>query len=397
MVSAEMSPLSLRPLARPWYAPAEGRLRLEVVVMRLFGAAWLLAVLVVVVRSSPHPALHGRGAMVLAALLGLYALAAWSRPWATVPIASRVAALVGVTAAGAVLAALQPGADTWQNGPLLVALIAAWCLDRRTAVLTLALSVGALVAVAAADGHPGAATDVLMTCVPWFLVMRLLRELALQHAALDASRRAEAQAAAEAERARLAREMHDVLAHSLSALALQLESTRLLAARHGIDEAVTRAIGRAHQLAATGLQEARSAIATARGDELPGPDGIGALADAFVQESGLPVDLAVRGEPRALAPDARVAVFRTVQEALTNVRRHATPERVAIELSYGPEDTVVVVEDRAQGAAPAPAPTAIAGTGYGLTGMRERAELLGGELTADPTDTGFRVELRLPA
>jgi signal transduction histidine kinase len=397
MVSAEMSPAHLRLLAKPWYAPAEGRLRLEVVVMRLFGAAWLLAVLVQVVRSSPRPGLHGRGAIVLVALLALYALAAWSRPWAAVPVRTRVATLIGVTAAGAVLAALQPDAGTWQNGPLLVALIAAWCLDRRTAVLTFSLSLGALVVVAAVDGHPGAVSDVLMTCVPWFLIMRLLRELALQHSALDASRQAEAQAAAEAERARLGREMHDVLAHSLSALALQLESTRLLAIKHGIDGAVTGAIDRAHQLAATGLREARSAIATARGDEVPGPDGIGALADAFAQESGLPVEVAVRGRPRALPPDARVAVFRTVQEALTNIRRHATPERVAIELSYLPERTVVVVEDRAPAEAPPPAPVAIAGAGYGLTGMRERAELLGGELTADATDAGFRVELRLPA
>jgi signal transduction histidine kinase len=365
--------------------------------MRLFGAAWLLAVLVQVVRSSPPPGLHGRGAIVLVALLGLYALAAWTRPWAAVPVGSRVAALAGVTAAGAALAALQPDAGTWQNGPLLVALIAAWCLERRAAALVFALSLAALVAVAALDGHPDAISDLLMTCVPWFLVMRLLRELVLQHSALDGSRRAEARAAAEAERARLAREMHDVLAHSLSALALQLESARLLATRHGIDGAVTRAIDRARQLAATGLQEARSAIATARGDEVPGPEGIGALADAFSQQSGLPVEVAVRGAPRALPPDARVAVFRTVQEALTNIRRHATPERVAIELSYLPEGTVVVVEDRAPAAAPPPAPAAIAGGGYGLTGMRERAELLGGELTADPTAAGFRVELRLPA
>src|SRR5262249_53764149 len=160
----------------------------------------------------------------------------------------------------AVLAALQPNAGTWQNGPLLVGLIAAWCLERRAAVLTLAASVGVLVAVAAVDDRPDAVAAVLITCVPWFLIMRLLRELA------------ESREAAEAERARLAREMHDVLAHSLSALALQLESTRLLAIKHEVEAEVTRAIDRAHQLAAAGLQEARSAIATARGDELPGPD-----------------------------------------------------------------------------------------------------------------------------
>jgi signal transduction histidine kinase len=379
-----------RTLLKPWYAPVEGRLRLEVVVMRLFGTAWLVGVMVAVVRGRPRPGLHGEGAIVLAALVALYASAVASRPWRPLPVGTRVAALLGVTAASAVLAALQPDAGTWQNGPLLVALIAAWCLERRPAVLTLAVSVGALVAVAAVEHQSGAVAAVLMTCVPWFLIMRLLRELAR-------SRQAESQAATEAERARLAREMHDVLAHSLSALALQLESTHLLAVKHGIEAEVTRAIDRAHQIAATGLQEARSAVATARGDELPGPDGIGALADAFAQQSGFPVDVAVQGEPRALAADAGLAVYRTVQEALTNIRRHATPERVTIELSYLRDDTVLVVEDRATAGTPPPPPIALTGAGYGVTGMRERAELLGGELTAEPTRNGFRVELRLPA
>ena len=386
-----------RRLARLFYAPAEGRLKLEVIVMRLFAVAWLVGVMVEVVRGSPRPGVHGRGAIVLIALVALYACALWSRPWAVVPVRSRVAALMGVTAAAAVLAALQPNAGTWQNGPLLVGLIAAWCLERRAAVLTLASSIAVLIAVAVVDDRPGAVAAVLITCVPWFLIMRLLRELALHRDALDASRAAEAEAAAEAERARLAREMHDVLAHTLSALALQLESTRLLAIKHDVEAEVTRAIDRGHQLAVAGLHEARSAIATARGDELPGPDGIGALADAFAQQSGLPVDIAVQGDPRALAPDARLAVFRTVQEALTNIRRHATPEHVAIELSYLPNGTVLVVEDRAPAGTPPPAPAALTGAGYGLTGMRERAELLGGELTAEPTGSGFRVELRIPS
>jgi signal transduction histidine kinase len=385
-----MRSFSPQTLLKPWYAPVEGRLRLEVIVMRLFGTAWLIGVMVEVVRGHPHPGLHGHGAIALVALVALYGFAVASRPWKPLPTSTRVAALLGVTAASAVLAALQPDAGTWQNGPLLVGLIAAWCLERRAAVLTLVFSVGVLVAVAAVDDRPGAIAAVLMTCIPWFLIMRLLRELAR-------SRQAESQAAAEAERARLAREMHDVLAHSLSALALQLESTRLLAVKHGIETEVTRAIDRAHQIAATGLQEARSAVATARGDELPGPEGIGALADAFAQQSGLPVDVAVQGEPRALAPDAGLAVYRTVQEALTNIRRHATPQRITIELSYLPDNTVLVIEDRATAGTPPPAPIALTGTGYGVTGMRERAELLGGELTAKPTGNGFRVELRLPA
>jgi signal transduction histidine kinase len=190
--------------------------------------------------------------------------------------------------------------------------------------------------------------------------------------------------------------MHDVLAHSLSALALKLESTRMLAADRNIDHEVTQAIDQAHQLAASGLQEARRAIATARGDELPGPDRIGVLADAFGQQSGLPVAVQVRGEPRELAPDARLAVYRTAQEALTNVHRHAAAERVEIELAYLPQSTVLVIADHASDGAPPPAPLNLTGAGYGLTGMRERAALLGGELRAGPTDDGFRVELRLP-
>ena len=171
----------------------------------------------------------------------------------------------------------------------------------------------------------------------------------------------------------------------------------MLAIKDEVEAEVTRAIDRAHRLAAAGLQEARSAIATARGDEQPGPEGIGALADAFTEQSGLPVDVAVQGQPRPLAPDARLALYRTVQEALTNIRRHATPERVAIRLAYLPNGTVLAIEDRAPAGTPPPVPAALADSGYGLTGMRERAELLGGELTAEPTQNGFRVELRLPA
>lgn len=269
-------------------------------------------------------------------------------------------------------------------------------LERLAGVLTLAFSVAVLMIVAATENNASGAWSVLLTAVPWFLVMRLMHEFVNQRNALAASRAGEARAAAAAERGRLAREMHDVLAHSLSALALQLESTRLLAVDRGAAEEVTRAIDQAHQLAASGLADARRAIADARGDELPGPDRIGLLADAFGQQSRLPVAVEVRGEPHELAPDARLAHYRTAQEALTDVRRHATAKRVEIELAYLPESTVLVIADHASAGTPPPAPLDLTGSGYGLTGMRERAELLGGELLAQPTGNGFRVELRLP-
>ena len=101
---------------------------------------------------------------------------------------------------------------------------------------------------------------------------------------LRESRAAHAESAALAERGRVARDMHDVLAHSLSALALQLEGARLLARDRGADPEVVAAIERAHHLAAGGLAEARQAIAALRGDELPGPERLHALADAFAEQ-----------------------------------------------------------------------------------------------------------------
>jgi signal transduction histidine kinase len=100
----------------------------------------------------------------------------------------------------------------------------------------------------------------------------------------------------------------------------------------------------------------------------------------------------VTGTPHDLGPEARVALYRVAQEALTNIGRHADPDRVELRLAYGPEAVRLTVED-VGGCSPAPP----AGGGYGLTGMRERAELLGGTLTAGPTGRGFRVELDVPA
>jgi signal transduction histidine kinase len=339
----------------------------------------------------------------------------------------RIATLLIVTAATSALAAVQPN-GIWPAGPYFVGIMAALRLERRAAVAMLTFSVGVLLIVSAIAGRGSAAPAVLVGAVPWFLVMRMLRVMRGQRDELAASRAAEARAAAAAERGRLAREMHDVLAHSLSALALQLETTRLLARDRGVDDDVARALDQAHHLAVSGLEEARRAIAAERGEELPGPERIELLADAFGEQSGLPVAVEVRGQPRELAPDARLAVYRTAQEALTNVRRHATPERVEVRLDYLPGSTVLVVEDHAVAGAPPPidgapppidgapppidgAPPPIDGApppidwgparpaagGFGLTGMRERAELLGGELIAEPTGDGFRVELRLPA
>ena len=369
----------------------------EVIMLRSFGLFSLLLLASDTITTRPHPGLHGRGLEVLIVAVAMIAAAWLSAPWKTeLPVAQRIAALAAVAVSGAVLAAVQPN-GMWQAGAYWIAIVAALRLSRVPGLVVLALSIVALAVVSAIAGHPGSAIGVPLSAVPWYLVMRLLIALKDQRDALEVSRVAEARAAAAAERGRLSREMHDVLAHSLSALALQLESTRLLARDRKVDPEVARAVDQAHHLAASGLEEARRAIATQRGDDLPGPERIGVLADAFGEQSGLPVAVEVRGEPRELAPEARLAVYRTAQEALTNVRRHATADRVSVSVDYLPDATVLVVEDQATAGSPPPVALGAASSGYGLTGMRERAELLGGELLAAPTANGFRVELRLPA
>jgi signal transduction histidine kinase len=188
---------------------------------------------------------------------------------------------------------------------------------------------------------------------------------------LEETRGAELRAAALAERQRLARDMHDVLAHSLSGLVLQLEGARLLALADPADGRLADTIDRAHELAKNGLDEARDAIGMLRDDELPGPDRLAALTEAFQADTGVPCRFTSSGTPGDLASPVRLALYRVTQQA------QAAPACSSASSTSSALPTV-------------PA-------GYGLTGMRERAELLGGTLTAGPTGGGFLVLLKVPA
>ena len=115
---------------------------------------------------------------------------------------------------------------------------------------------------------------------------------------LEESRGAELRAAALAERQRLARDMHDVLAHSLSGLLLQLEGARLLALASPADQRLAGTIDRAHELAKNGLDEARQAIGMLRDDDLPGPDRLAALTAAFQADTGVPARFSLLGNPQ---------------------------------------------------------------------------------------------------
>ena len=348
--------------------------------------------------TDPRPGLDGRGSVIsiaLAALVvgGLGGLLTVGRR------AVHLGFVVVLFAASAALMWLQPDGAGVAGIFIGVSFLAPVVRGH----LSIPLAVVALVVLGSvvASGRPGSVATALLNAIMLgaFYGMMLLA-IRLREAneraerlvvELDRSRAAEASAAGLAERQRLAREMHDVLAHSLSGLMLQLEGARMLAAANPGDPRLRDAIDRAHHLGRSGLEEARRAIGMLRDDELPGPESIAGLAAQFERDRRVPCRLTITGAPRELGSEARLALYRVAQEALTNIAKHARPDRVEVRLDYEPSATRLTVEDL--GAPPPPAGDG----GYGLTGMRERAELLGGTLTAGPTRTGFRVELGLPA
>jgi signal transduction histidine kinase len=131
-----------------------------------------------------------------------------------------------------------------------------------------------------------------------------------------------------------------------------------------------------------------------RDEELPGPDRLPDLITQFERDSGVPCRLTVQGDRREPDAHVRLALYRAAQEALTNVRKHAHPQQVKVSLAYEPTGIRLIVEDVSVGPPVCPP---VGHAGYGLTGLRERAELVGGRWEAGPTVEGFRVELWVPA
>jgi signal transduction histidine kinase len=223
----------------------------------------------------------------------------------------------------------------------------------------------------------------------------------------------QAQAAALAERSRIAREIHDVLAHSLAALSVQLEAADALLGLGTDPQRAHAHVVNARQIAREGLAETRRAIAALREDTPPLRSLLDVLADAYKSDTGATATVVAHSEPTGLAPDAALAVYRTAQEALTNVRKHAPGAVVEVTLTEG--DGVVELAVVNGPARDAPSYLASSGGGYGLTGLKERAELAGGTLEAGPCDApasapvgvggravignaiGWQVRLRIPA
>jgi signal transduction histidine kinase len=196
-----------------------------------------------------------------------------------------------------------------------------------------------------------------------------------------------------AERARIAREIHDILAYTLGSLFVQLDAAEALLCEGGDADLGSHLVGEARRLAAEGLEETRRAIAALRADPVPLPE---ALAD-LTKGNGR-ISQTVSGSPRKLRPGAGLALYRTAQEALANACKHAPGAPVAMTLSFEDQTVSIRVTNSVQGSANGhPFLLAATGGGYGLYGLKERAELLGGTLRAGPSEGDWVVELRVPA
>jgi len=190
-----------------------------------------------------------------------------------------------------------------------------------------------------------------------------------------------------AERNRLTREVHDVLAHTLSALSVQMEAIgSLIEDGAGLDQ-VKAVADRSRRLVGDGLEETRRAVRVLRDEPVDAADQIAGLA-----EDGM-VTVHVEGTGRALPPSAGLALVRVAQEAVTNARKHAAGQAVTATLVFA-EQTVELTVDNTSGETVSP--LAASGSGYGLQGMRERIELVGGTLHAGPHGQGWRVHATVP-
>ena len=289
--------------------------------------------------------------------------------------------------------------------PILIAILAGWLMGygngRRRAVIGLVLQYACVQTVTAHFGQPGAGDVIfrsLLIGAPWLAghtvrtraeIGRSLEERTQQ---LEAAREEAARTAVAEERLRIARELHDVVAHSISVMTIQAGAARLL-----LDEDVERAEEPLLRVEETGretLTEMRRLLGVLRRDMVPhGPpearpslEHIDSLLDQY-REAGLPVELAVEGNERPLPPGLDLAAYRVVQEALTNTLKHAGGAHVAVTIAYGAESLELCVADDGNGT-PAPAPAGNDSGGHGLVGMRERAAIYGGRLDAGPSPTG---------
>jgi signal transduction histidine kinase len=387
---------------------AELRLRHQRGTLRPLGVVMIVAVMAATLGAHPRPAVHGTGigvAVALGVFIAALALAIGDR-FTGLGIATQAIVIAAMGAAGIALVALQPKGATSLAGAAAV-----WMAVAR---LPLPLGVGvAAVTTAGLDlaaglggSSPAAVLATTLLCVLLALIAYFLKQARASQdrtevllAQLEDAREEQTRAAAVAERGRIASELHDVLAHSLSGAAIQLQGARMLAEREHAEAGLRCAIERASELVKDGLADARQAVGALRGDELPGIEQLPSLIARLKDDMNVDATLSIEGAARALPAEAGLALYRGAQEALTNVARYAPGASTTVVVRYAADCTALMVEDRVPITPHAGGGVGLAhvGGGRGLAGMRERIELAGGTMRAGPTDDGWVVELEVPA
>jgi signal transduction histidine kinase len=300
-----------------------------------------------------------------------------------------------LAASGGVLAALAPIAITFMA---VAGLGAAIACEGLPALAIGVIGVGAVVVATLAVGAPGVlVAEGAVSVVVGLMVgasRRQYAERTLQAEQVLAERvRGDAErdrATALAERNRIAREVHDVLAHSLGALSVQLDAADALLESGDASTKAQELVQQARRLAVQGLEEARQAVHALRDEPVALAEQLASLAARDEAE------LTVTGAPRPLPADAGLALYRAAQEAVTNARKHAPGAPVSIRLDYDPRSTILKVTNGLRPDADGVSELMTTGGGFGLQGMRERIELLGGQVVAEPCALGWIVRVAVP-
>jgi signal transduction histidine kinase len=369
--------------------------------LRPLGGAVIIVVVLGSANSHPVPSLDGKGLVVTLALavFAVMLLIAIRDGFPERPLGFQAAVIAAMGAAGVAIGGLQlKGATGVAAGVAVFMAVTRLPLKPAVALgglITVALGV---VTTIAGSSSSAVAAETLVTVVLGIVAEFLKQSRQSQDqtelllAQLADARDEQARAVALAERGRIAGELHDVLAHSLSGAAIQLQGARKLADRERAGPVLITAIDRASELVKSGLVNARQAVGALRGDPLPTIAQLPALVESYKADMNLNVTLEIEGPARTLPADPSLALYRGAQEALTNVARYAPGACTRVTLRYEDDRTVLAVDN---GLSATPRREGMGG-GRGLEGLRERIDRAGGSLSAGPNADGWRVEIEVP-
>jgi signal transduction histidine kinase len=336
----------------------------------------------------------GDRAISYSAALVLCAALAWRR---RAPLVALAIAAVIVELSNLAAPALAD-AGTFTVAMLLAIYSVGRYADGRALVAGIAIVAVAIPLAAIEPGDPVTAPDIAFFVIFFggpLVVGRFVRSRRERERSLEVERDTRALEAVAQERTRIARELHDVVAHAISLMVLQARGGRRMLAddpdetRHALD-----AIEHAGEQALVEMRRLLGLLRHGEGEpSLAPPPSLSRIEElvAGIRASGLPVEMAIEGDPVELPPGVDVSAYRIVQEALTNALKHAGPAHAKVTVTYGAEAVDLAIVDDGRGV------PAVNGGGYGLAGMRERVAIYGGSLESGPgPGGGYALRVRLP-